>query len=104
MKLPATFTETTVPVRSVIWPSGLVAFTAWINITGLMTPMIRPPPSTCNDWRMSNSVCRPANPLAPTTMGVGKLTVTDAVWGLVLLGLVNVPFRVLTCGGVTELM
>ena len=33
----------------------------------------------------------PAKPFAPTTIGVGKVTVTDVVWGLVLVGLVNVP-------------
>jgi hypothetical protein len=37
-------------------------------------------------------------------MGVGKFTVTDAVWGAVLEGLLKVPFSVVTYGGLTVLM
>jgi hypothetical protein len=98
------FTETTLPVRSVICPSGSIALTAWTNITGVITPVICPLPSTARDCRISNSVCTPASPFEPTTIGVGKFTVTEVVCGLVLVGLVNVPFSVVTCGGLTALM
>lgn len=37
-------------------------------------------------------------------MGVGKVTVTDLVCGVVLVGAVNVPFRVVGVTVVTEVM
>ena len=59
------------------------------------------PATTSTDLGMSNSICRPASPSAATTMGVGNVTVTDVVWGVVLVGAAKVPANVV---GVTVLI
>ena len=97
-EFPEVFTETMLPVKSVIWPRSSEAETAITSTSGVtaIVPLVMirlPLPSMASDWRRSKSMCKPARPLLPTTSGApaGNATVT--------VGLLKVPVAVPIEGG-----